>query len=73
MLLNNCRVNNLDNFNDIDQTGQEINRLREQAEHIESICGPSLRTKKLRDEILRLENDLLYLQKPVSPSLDIYL
>ena len=47
--------------------------MSERVKHIESICGPSLRTKKLRDEIVRLENKLSCDQEQTSPFVDIYL
>ena len=73
MLLNDHQADNLDTFIDEDPTVEEITRLRHRAEHIESVCGPSLRTKKLRDEIAKLENELSRGQVQSSQSIDIFL
>jgi len=73
MLLNRGLVQNLNTGIDEDIIKESIVRLRERVKHIESFCGPSLRTKKLRDEILRLENKLSCSQEQTSLFIDIYL
>ena len=72
MLLNRGLVQNPNTGVDEGLVKESINRLRERVKHIESFCGPSLRTRKLRDEIMRLEVKLSCSQKQRDPFVDIH-
>lgn len=73
MLPNRSVVQNLNTSIDEDLIKESVNGLRERVKHIESFSGPSLRTKKLRDEIMRLEKKLSCNQEQTSPIIDIHL
>jgi hypothetical protein len=42
---------------------RRIMDMRNQAGNIESTSGPSIRTQRLRDEVKRLENHLVFIRK----------
>lgn len=73
MSVNRGLLRNPETGADKDVVRESVDRLRERVEHIESFSGPSLRTRKLRNEIARLEARLSGSQEPAGQSIDIYL
>jgi len=60
-LVENCRLlRNLNTYIDEDRLFRSISQLRNEVYKIESVSGRSLRTIKLRNEIVRLEDQLSY-------------